>query len=226
MIDATFLVLDESMDMLAVVLALRAWGLRPMRVPAAEDATEAVLCGRPKGVILQAGRPGWLALLRFLGHRRIPCVLLGTSGQLRSAEKENLRCLRLLLPVEPEKLAEGAQLVIGSSASAGLPDIIDLGAVKIDLRTCTAEIDGKRKMLPPKEFQILVHLALQPGAPLDSIELLGRLWRGSESATVDDLRTRVWRLRRMIDDHKRPQPLIVNRRGKGYMLNIAGPASA
>ena len=209
--------------MSAVVLALKARGLRPVMMPLAEDAKEVVSRWHPKGVILQAGQPNWLALLRFLGRRGIPCVLVGTSEQLRYAEGHRSRCLQLLAPVEPDEIAEGARLMIGPPSSRGLPEVIDLGIVRIDLRARTVSVDGEPEVLPPKEFEILVQLALQPGAPLDSAELLGRVWPGSHSATVDDLHTRIWRLRRMIGDHQRQRPLIVNRRGFGYLLNIAEP---
>lgn len=223
-IDITLLILDDSLDIAAVALALKARGLRPVMMPLAKDAKEVVSSWQPKGVILQAGQPDWLALLQFLGRRGIPCVLLGTSAQLRIAEAHRSRCLQLLVPVEPDEIAEGARLVIGPASSRELPETIDLGIVKIDLRARTVTVDGQLEILPPKEFEILVQLALQPGAPLGSTELLGRVWPGSHSATVDDLHTRIWRLRRMIGDHRRSHPLIVNRRGFGYVLNIAGPA--
>jgi DNA-binding response OmpR family regulator len=35
---------------------------------------------------------------------------------------------------------------------------------------------------------------------------------------VDVVHTAVWRLRRRIGDHQRPRPLILNRRGFGYLL--------
>jgi two-component system, OmpR family, response regulator len=171
-------------------------------------------------VVLGAGRPDWLQLLSFLGKRGIPCVLLGTSAQLREAARRHPGCLELLTPAEPDEVAHGAQVVVGAPTARKLPDLIDLGVVRIDLRARTVQIDGEPEVLPPKEFEILVQLALQPGRPLDSTELLGRVWRGSESATVDDLHTRIWRLRRMIGDHKRIKPLIVNRRGFGYLLNV------
>jgi DNA-binding response OmpR family regulator len=215
----TLLILDGSMDVSAVVLAFKARGLRPVIMPLAYDAKEIVSRWEPQAVILQAGLPDWLALLRFLGRRGVPCVLLGTTAELRSVERQHPSCLQLLVPVEPDEVAEGARLVIGPRSSGGRPEAIDLGVIKIDLRARTVLVDGEPEVLPPKEFEILVQLALQPGAPLDSTELLGRVWRGSESATVDDVHTRVWRLRRMLGDHHRQRPLIVNRRGFGYVLN-------
>jgi DNA-binding response OmpR family regulator len=219
----TLLILDESIDISAVVRALKQRGLRPVLLPLAEDAKEVVSRWHPDAVVLHAGRPDWLPLLEILGARGVPCVLLGTAGQLRSAEWRHPGCLQLLAPVEPEEIAEGVPLVSGPRASR-VPDAIDLGILKIDLRARTVTVDGELKALPPKEFEILVQLALQPGAPLGSAELLARVWAGSRSATVDDLHTRVWRLRRMIGDHQRPQPLIVNRRGFGYLLR-AGQVS-
>ena len=214
----TLLVLDESIDIPAVVQALKARGLRPVMLPLAEDAREVVARGQPEAVVLRAGRPEWLSLLEFLGEQDIPCVLLGTSGQLRSAERRHPRSLQLLVPVEPDEIAEGVELVIGPPASRRLPDAIDLGILKIDLRARTVTVEGELKVLPPKEFEILVQLALQPGAPLDSAELLDRVWPGSRSATVNDVHTRIWRLRRLIGDHERAEPLIVNRRGFGYLI--------
>jgi DNA-binding response OmpR family regulator len=220
-IGTILLILDESMDVSAIVRALKARGLRPAIMPVVEDVKEIVSRWQPRAVILQAGRVGWLALLRLLGDRGVPCVLVGTTEQLRRAERQGSGCVHLLLPVEPEEIAEGAQLVIGPPSSGGRPDAIDLGIIKIDLRARTVEVEGQRKALPPKEFEILVQLALQGGAPLNATELLGRLWPGAKSATVNDLYTRIWRLRRMIGDYDRRRPLIVNRRGFGYMLDIA-----
>jgi DNA-binding response OmpR family regulator len=95
--------------------------------------------------------------------------------------------------------------------------------MKIDLPARTVEVEGDRTVLPPKEFEILMQLALHPGTPLDASELLIRVWPGSESATVEDLHVRIWRLRRMIGDHRRSRRLIVNRRGYGYLLDTAEP---
>lgn len=66
------LLLDESSDMSAVVLALKVRGFRPVMMPVAEDAMEIVSRWEPQAVVLRAGLPDWLALLRFLGRRGVP----------------------------------------------------------------------------------------------------------------------------------------------------------
>lgn len=126
------------------------WGLRPVMLPLAEDAREIVSHWQPQAVVLGAGRPDWLQLLSFLGKRGIPCVLLGTSAQLREAERRHAGCLQLLVPAEPDEVAHGAQVVIGPPAAKKLPDRIDLGVVRIDLRTRTVEVDGIPEVLPPR----------------------------------------------------------------------------
>lgn len=189
-------------------------------MPLAQGAIAVISRWQPQAVILQAGEADWLPLLKIIGHKGIPCVLLGTTEQLRRASRQDWRCVHLLLPVEPHEIAQGTQLVTGPLPSQELSNIIDLGIVKIDFRAREVEVEGERKTLPPKEFEILVQLALQSGVPLDAAELLGRVWHGSGSATLDDLHTRIWRLRRVIGDHDRQQPLIVNRRGYGYLLNV------
>jgi DNA-binding winged helix-turn-helix (wHTH) protein len=171
--------------MQAVVVALKARGLRPVMMPLAEDGKQVIA--------------GW-----HPNRRGAPLALPAVAGAGRARRDRRGR-------------ASGDRPAI----LRRLPDAIDLGIVKIDLRARMVLVDGVPEVLPPKEFEILVQLALQPGAPLDSAELLGRVWPGSRSATVDDLHTRIWRLRRMIGDHRRTRPLITNRRGFGYVLNIA-----
>lgn len=82
-IGTTLLILDETTDMQAVVLALKARGLRPVMMPLAEDGNRSSLAGIPIAE----------------GHRS--------------------RCLQLLVPVEPDEIAEGARLVIGPPSSVG-----------------------------------------------------------------------------------------------------------
>ncbi|MGH3327478.1 MAG: winged helix-turn-helix domain-containing protein [Streptomycetales bacterium] len=215
------LVLSESVvDVSGIVRTLKVRGLWPVIMPRAQGAITVISHWKPLAVVLQADGADWLPLLCVLGHRGIPCVLLGSIEELRLAKAHGSKCVYLLLPVEPYEVAQGAQLVTGSLPSQGPSDIIDLGIIKIDLRAYEVEVEGKRRALPPKEFDILVQLAVQCGIPLDATELLGRVWQGSVSATVEDLHTRIWRLRRAIGDHDRPQPLIVNRRGYGYLLDV------
>jgi hypothetical protein len=100
--------------------------------------------------VLHAGTPEWLDLGRFLAHRDVPTVLLGSSEQLARAKSHGVGTVHLLMPVEAAEIAEAAELVIGPASARGLPDVIDLGLVKIDLRSRVVEIENRRVDLPPK----------------------------------------------------------------------------
>jgi two-component system, OmpR family, response regulator MtrA len=216
----TLLVLDSSMDLAGIVWALRARGLRPGIAPLARSVEATVSEMRPRAVILQAGVPSWSELLRFLNHRHIPTVLLVEPEHLRITQGEGAVTIQLLMPAETAEIVEATEFAIGPNLSTAVPDVIDLGIIRIDVRGCVAEIEGRDVEPPPKEFEILVALALQPGEPLMSDELLTRLWPGSRSATIDDVHKRVSRLRRFIGDRDRDEPLIGTRRGYGYVLNV------
>jgi DNA-binding response OmpR family regulator len=71
--------------------------------------------------------------------------------------------------------------------------------------------------LPPKEFEILMELALDAGAPLTSLELIKKLWPASTAMTVDDLHSIL--KASIVDWRPGPQPLVGNRCGFGYVLN-------
>lgn len=214
------LILDSSMNIAAIMGALKARGLKSAVVPLEKKLRDIVSDWKPPAVILQAGVPEWAALLRFLGQREIPIVLLGGPEHLARAQRDEAATVHLLLDSEPIYIAEVTELVIGPGISRGLPESIDLGVVKIDLRRRMAEIEGESVVLPRMEFDLLVELALTPGQPVESSELLRRLWPQTANATGDDVHSHVFRLRQAIGDHRRTEPLIATRRGYGYLLDL------
>jgi DNA-binding response OmpR family regulator len=215
------LILKGSMDIAAIMGALKARGLKSAMVPLESKLRDIVSDWKPPAVILQAGVPDWTALLRFLEIREIPIVLLGSPEHIGRAQRDGAATVHLLMDAEPAYIAEAAELVIGPATSRGLPGSIDLGTVKIDLRGRTAEIEGEVVALPRMEFELLVELALRPGQPIESSELLRRLWPQTTNATGDDVHSHVFRLRQAIGDHHRSEPLIATRRGYGYLLNLS-----
>lgn len=221
----TLLIPDPSLDLAAVIHAMRGRGLRPVVSPLVENVFQIVANWRPRATIIQAGVPEWQELLRFLAHRDIPTVVLGDPYQLRRAEEIGAVSVGVLEPAEPREIADAAELVIGPLGVSGLPDTIDLGIVYIDVRARRVRIDGNEVDLPPKEFDILVQLSLKPGEPVSSAELIRKLWPATATITPDDLHCRISRLRALIGDRERPEPLVSNRRGFGYLLTVPVPVS-
>jgi DNA-binding winged helix-turn-helix (wHTH) protein/heme-degrading monooxygenase HmoA len=96
--------------------------------------------------------------------------------------------------------------------------VLEAGPLRLDLLRRVAEVDGREHELPPKEFAVLAELARRPGQPIPSAELAWRAWPDAEAVTGEDVRRTVYRLRRLLRDHRREPPLIRNRRGHGYVL--------
>lgn len=115
---------------------------------------------------------------------------------------------------------DGEPIGLGQARGNGAPspDVVEAGAVRVNLATRSIEVDGRRVELPPREFAVLSELALRPGRPIPSEELARLAWPDTSWPTGDDVRRTVYRLRRFLGDRERPRPLIRNRRGFGYVL--------
>lgn len=215
----TLLVPDQSMDLSAVVLALRSRGLRPVVSPLAKNVFQIIANWSPRATIVQAGVQQWDELVRFLSQRHIPTVVIGNPHQVHRVRQLGGISVGIVTPAEPMEIADAAEMLIGPSGS-GRPDKIDLGSIYIDVAARMIWIDNERIQLPPKEFDILVQLALRPGEPVSSPELIRTLWPATATTTAEDVHCRVSRLRGYIGDRQRAVPLVGNRRGFGYVLNI------
>lgn len=97
--------------------------------------------------------------------------------------------------------------------------VLDVGRLSLDLHRSVAHVDGEPVELPPREFALLLELALRAGQPVSAADLAFRVWPGSVWMTGDDVRRVVHRLRRAIHDDERVPPLLRNRRGYGYILD-------
>jgi DNA-binding winged helix-turn-helix (wHTH) protein/heme-degrading monooxygenase HmoA len=104
------------------------------------------------------------------------------------------------------------------------PEVIDLGPLTLDLSRRTARLSGRDVDLPPREFTVLAELAAQPDRPISSVDLAARVWPGRTWMNADDVRRVVYSLRRRLGDDRRKRPLIRNRRGYGYVLDVPAPA--
>lgn len=215
----TLLVAGPSVELAPVAGALKSRGMRPALAREAENVIEIAARCVPRVTVVWAGTDGWQRLVRFLDRREVPVVLVGTERQLRSFEANGALLLELFAPATPMEVAEAVQTLVGPGPVAGPPARIELERVRIDIAARRAWVEGERIHLPPKAFDLLVALALQPGSPISSRELLRRLWRGSPSATTDDVNWNASQLRKLVGDHRRAVPLIENRRGFGYLLN-------
>ncbi len=91
--------------------------------------------------------------------------------------------------------------------------------VTVDPAAGIAKVDGHIYELPPLEARILAELVSRAGRYIDPAELARSVWRGSTAIAPNDVRRSMYRLRRLIEDDRRADPVVRNKRGFGYMLD-------
>lgn len=95
------------------------------------------------------------------------------------------------------------------------------GSLVLDVRSRAAFVDGQRVELSPKEFELLAELAARPGEPVRTEELIRSVWPDSFGMTSQEVRWHIWSLRQAIGDDKRDSKIVANRRGFGYLVDLA-----
>lgn len=204
-----------------IVATLRAHGLRPIVAVSAGQAMRLVARSKLDLAILVNGAAApSLPLLRHLGRRDIPVVLAAKADQIALAEEVGTVMAAIPAPFEAVEIAAAAEMVLGHGALRPMPEV-EFGLLRVHFASRLALIAGEPVELPPIEFAILAELAGRCGEPISSAELIRRVWPENASITADDVHKHIYRLREMIGDHRRVPPLVVNRRGYGYLLNRA-----
>ncbi len=102
---------------------------------------------------------------------------------------------------------------IGDTPSA---QRIDLGALVVDLRTHEVAVDGDLVELTPKEFDLLAHLAADPGAVLNRRDILEEVWDVNWYGSPKTLDVHVASLRRKLGHPEWIQAV----RGVGFKLSV------
>lgn len=202
----------------ALVEVLAAHGHVPTRVARGSDA---LTSHRDNDlVLLDLGLPDMdgLDLLRKL--RRItslPIVVLTARGEERTV----VRGLRsgaddyLVKPVRMAELLARIDAVARRSAHApaSSPDTsIQVGDVRVDLRTRRVEVGDRDVELTPKEFDVLAVLAGQAGTAISRQRLLDEVWGDAYLAVSRSLDVHMTQLRTKL---ARPD-LLTTIRGFGY----------
>ena len=107
-------------------------------------------------------------------------------------------------------------------AGAGpIPDVIEVGTIRIDQPRHEVTVDGAIVHLTPIEFKILLELARQAGRVLTHAQLSRAVWGATPVEQGHTLRVHVAAVRRKIErDPARPQWLVTET-GVGYRLRDA-----
>lgn len=216
---ATVLVVEDDPSLGAALGAtLKAAGCRPVRARTAAEGLRWYAHYAPDVVLLDLGLPDrdGLEVIREIRSRgATPIVVLSARGT------EAMKVAALDLGADDyvqkpfgvdELLARlRAALRHGVQARGSAPRIVT-GDLELDLGRRTVTRGGAPVALSPKEYDLLVELALNLGRPVAHAGLLRAVW-GSERADVQYLRVYVGQLRRKLGEDA-----ILSVAGVGYLV--------
>ncbi len=164
--------------------------------------------------LMLPGLDGWTVLERLRKKKSTPVLLLTARG----ATDDRVRGLDagaddyLPKPFDlPELLARVRALIRRATGQA--TSRITLGAVGIDMRSKSVELEGRPVALTPREFAILEYLALHRGEVVSRSTLYEHLFDESEDTLSNLLDVHVFSIRKKLG-----ADVIVTRRGQGYLV--------
>ncbi|MGI8794036.1 MAG: response regulator [Acidimicrobiales bacterium] len=221
------LVVDDDADLRAMLR--HSLELEDFVVMEAADGTTALTMttqDRPDAVLLDLnlGVVSGLEVLTQIRRQSTVPVLLVTG---RQEEADRVLGLELgaddyiIKPFLPRELAARVRAVLRRAQPGGSSDeVLDFDRLVIRPALRTASLDGKDLEMPPKEFDVLVHLAREPRRVFSKEDLLAAVWASStewqDPATVTE---HVRRLRRRIEDDPAEPAWIETVRGVGYRFS-------
>jgi DNA-binding response OmpR family regulator len=224
----TVLVVDDERTIADVVARyLEREGYRALVAHDGEEALAVAERERPDLVVLDVMLPqlDGLQVMALLRRRRpTPVILLTARGE----EQERVGGLRLgaddyvVKPFSPAELVARVGAVLRRLAGAGgdgaAGELLEFGEVAIDeaARTCT--VRGRPAELTAKEFELLLHLARNPGRAFSRDDLMDAVWRYPYYSNTATVTVHVRRVRHKIEEDPLQPRHLVTVWGVGYKL--------
>ncbi len=216
---------DESAIVDIVCRALRRHGYETESAGDGDAALDKAATLRPDLVILDLMLPkmdGWEVCrrLRATPETASTPVIMLTA---RRDERDVLEGLEIgaddyiKKPFSLAELVARVRALLRRTTGKEAARTIEDGDLRIDLDDEMTFIRNETVDLSPTEFRLLELLARRMGRTVSREELLGKIWSfyGGDTRTVD---VHVSRLRKKLDDGKRPALVIQSLRGRGYRL--------
>ena len=97
-------------------------------------------------------------------------------------------------------------------------EVVEAGAVRIDLGRHQVTLDGEAVPLTPREFALVVELARNADRVVTHQSLLRTVWGPAHSSDVEYLRVAIRSLRKKLEHDPADPRLFVNEPGVGYRL--------
>ena len=221
---STILVVDDDLQLRRFLrTTLCGHGHSVVEAGSVAEAVAAIERTRPAVILLDLGLPdgdGLTVLRRISADDRPPVIVLSARGQ----EGDKVTALDagaedyLTKPFGASELLARIRVVLRRVGGPPLPDVIEVGPIKIDQPRHRVTVNGTEVHLTPIEFRLLLELARQPGRVMTHRQLLREIWGPNAVEEVHYLRVHMGALRRKIEtDPARPQWLLTEA-GVGYRL--------
>ncbi|MGO1318896.1 MAG: response regulator transcription factor [Galactobacter sp.] len=228
---STVLVVDDEPQMTAILsFAFETHGFEAICAGTAREAWEILERNEIDLVVLDVMLPDQSGFrlterIRAQGHD-VPVILLTALVN----ERDRIRGLEagaddyVGKPFSPRELTLRAQAVLRRTQRTGESheDALELGALRLDLRSERAWWEGRRIDVGSTEFRVLATLAEHSPHPVGPHQLLNEAW--ATTATVggrEMIKTAVYRLRRHLRQAGVDPSLVTSVRGQGYRLVVA-----
>lgn len=125
----------------------------------------------------------------------------------------------LTKPFALEELLARVQALGRRAAADSDGSVISIGGLQIDVTSRRVTRGGERVELSPREFEVLLIFAREPGRTFSRDEICERIWEREHEYDTRTVEIFIMRLRKKLD---RPgsESVIVTVRGVGYVMHL------
>jgi DNA-binding response OmpR family regulator len=218
---------DDTLLRRSLAFSLEQAGYRASTAANAEDALALAHRDRPDLVILDIGLPGMdgLVALRYFGAQiGVPVIFLTA----RRRELDEVLGLELgaddyiTKPFDVDVLLARIKTVlrraVPTEALPAGPTPLTVGDMLIAAADHTVTIGDRLVNLPPREFELLLTLALEAGHAVSIDELLTHVWGTDYEGKAQTIYVHIHWLREQLEEDLDHPRRIITMRGVGYKL--------
>ena len=217
------LVVDDEPNILGTIATLlRTRGYEVVTAMTANAAREAIARDQPNLIVLDLGLPDadGVDLCREIREAdAVPIVVLSARG----AEIDKVRALDVgaddyvTKPFGAEELTARIRAALRRSETpVATSGPVVRGSIVIDQERFRVIRDGEELRLTPKEFELLLYLALRPGRVLTHRAILRAIWGANAVNQPEHLRVLVGALRKKIEPNPSSPRYILTEPWVGY----------
>ena len=217
------LIVDDEPNILGTLAPLlRTRGYDVFTATTANAASEAIARDQPDLIVLDLGLPDadGVELCREIREARaVPIVVLSARG----AEIDKVRALDVgaddyvTKPFGAEELIARIRAALRRSDTAtATSGPIVRGSIVIDQERFRVIRNGEELRLTPKEFELLLYLAMRPGRVLTHRAILRAIWGTNAVNQPEHLRVLVGALRKKVEPNPSSPKYILTEPWVGY----------